>query len=121
MNFLAKLSQNEFFNRRAEAVDWTPLQCPFCFAEARIPVSHIDLDDISLSISNTWIDCEPIEDIHHNIRHFIITCGKHKFNDDLRIVLEDEILTITSASRIGLYDFGVNQKRIDIITDFVLH
>jgi len=118
MNFLAKFSRDEFFNRRAGAVDWRPLQCPVCVAEARIPVSQMDLKTLSSFISETWIDCEPIEDIHHNIRHFIITCGKHKFNDDLRIIIEDGVLTITSASRIGLYDFGVNQKRIDTIVDF---
>jgi uncharacterized protein (DUF1499 family) len=47
--------------------------------------------------------------------HAVFTSGIFRFKDDLEVVMNDEKISIRSASRAGTSDFGVNRKRVEEI------
>lgn len=47
--------------------------------------------------------------------HAVFTSGIFRFKDDLEVVMNDESISIRSASRAGTSDFGVNRKRVEKI------
>ena len=47
--------------------------------------------------------------------HYVIQHGKHHFHDDVELVLKGRVIFIRSSSRKGIYDMGVNNKRVEKI------
>ena len=50
-----------------------------------------------------------------NYAHFIHTSGIMGYVDDIEVMLDDNILSIRSASRVGYSDMGANRKRVEKI------
>lgn len=48
-------------------------------------------------------------------RHYVVQHGKHRFHDDVELVLDGRAILIRSSSREGLYDMGVNGKRVETL------
>ena len=47
--------------------------------------------------------------------HYVIEIGKHKFHDDLEIIISKKKIKLRSSSRVGVLDNGVNNNRINFI------
>lgn len=47
--------------------------------------------------------------------HYVVQHGKHRFHDDVELVLHGRSILIRSSSRKGLYDMGVNGERVQKI------
>lgn len=52
--------------------------------------------------------------------HLVIIHGKNEFYDDLWLRFEDDVTHFVSASRVGMYDGGVNRNRMTKIKE-ILH
>lgn len=48
-------------------------------------------------------------------KHYVVQHGKHRFHDDVELVQHGCSIFIRSSSREGLYDMGVNGKRVQKI------
>jgi len=44
---------------------------------------------------------------------YVVQHGKHKFHDDVEIALHQKTIAMRSSSREGVYDMGVNDKRVE--------
>lgn len=47
--------------------------------------------------------------------HYVVQHGKHRFHDDVELVLHGRTVLIRSSSREGVYDMGVNSGRVQKI------
>jgi uncharacterized protein (DUF1499 family) len=43
--------------------------------------------------------------------------GKHQFHDDVEVALHQKTIAIRSSSREGVYDMGVNRKRVNMVVN----
>ena len=48
-----------------------------------------------------------------NYLHIVISTPVLRFKDDVEFVIEDGKIDARSAARVGYYDFGVNQGRLE--------
>ena len=48
-------------------------------------------------------------------KHYVVQHGKHRFHDDVELVLDGRVIMIRSSSREGFYDMGVNGKRVETL------
>ena len=75
------------------------------------------LKTIDNFICNNFNIVDKCEINNNNIKylHYVIEIGKYKFHDDLEILIFTNYLKIRSSSRVGKYDFNVNENRINFI------
>ena len=68
-------------------------------------------------VCNNFNIADKCEINNNNIKylHYVIEIGKYKFHDDLEILIFKNYLKIRSSSRVGKYDFNVNENRINFI------
>ena len=54
---------------------------------------------------------------HAKYIRYVVQHGKHQFHDDVEVALHQKTIAIRSSSREGVYDMGVNRKRVNMVVN----
>ena len=79
-------------------------------------IKFLKLNNIINSEFNV-IETNFINNNGSNYIHYVIEIGKYKFYDDLEILKYNNNIFFRSASRVGIYDMGVNENRVNYLLD----